>query len=80
MHANGLVDAVLGGAIYGLGTEFRHPDLELAEKGEQIDFEELLRPAAEAALRRVHEAARESERELGAFTEHLMEEGGGRES
>ena len=48
-HVDLLPDAILGGVVYALGAAFPAPDREMASRAEELDWDELLRPAGELA-------------------------------
>ena len=75
LHAQTVLDATLGGALYALATEFPHPEPDQGDKAERFDFEELLRPAAAVAVDRVAEAVDHSSRRARELQERLSGDG-----
>jgi hypothetical protein len=71
LHAQTLLDATLGGALYALAAEFPQPDPDQDDKAERLEFEPLLQPAAEVALERVVEAMDRSSGRLSELREGL---------
>lgn len=74
LHANTLVDAALGGAVYALGAEFREPSRDFLDKADDFDFEKLARPGAQVAAREVHRAMERSRKGADELAHTLGEE------
>lgn len=76
LHAEMLIDSILGSAIYALGDAFPEPDPDIGAKVDDLDWTELLRPGAELALRHAREALERSGHESLRVAEALGEERG----
>lgn len=73
LYANALPDAVLGGAVYAIGERFRLPDAEMADRAEELDWDELLAPAAEVAVREVGKALQRASESSAELAQALSE-------
>jgi hypothetical protein len=71
LHAERLLDAALGAAIYSVAERFPEASEEARDEASQIELDEILVPAADLALERVGEQSRSIARELEIFSRQL---------
>jgi hypothetical protein len=75
LHANTLLDAALGGALYAIAAEFPEPSDEARDRAQETQLEELIRPGVDAAVNRAREAMSRSAEELDTMRNSLGEVG-----